>query len=219
MNTSGTLRFRPLGVALVFAAFFLLYVTVFRDSSPKSPSVIERKTGGFVSMRHVLAVAIEAAVAGGDEVRAVRRLADMEQKSKGETKEGVNDPVTAGDMRSHRAMYSLLSSTFGEVKVVSEEHDVEVYDDRSPSSSGAFLAEVSAAIRNDELLPARELTIWIDPLDATKEYTGEGLTQGYRAFSLSSGRTVEETSTKEVKQVESCSKTAPCVDVPSYSRK
>jgi hypothetical protein len=100
MNTSGTLRFKPCGVALVFAAFFLLYLTVFRDSSSKSGSLLtERKTGGgsHVSARLLLAVAIEAAVAGGNEVRAVRRHADLEEKSKGKTKEGVNDPVTAGD--------------------------------------------------------------------------------------------------------------------------
>ncbi len=69
-------------------------------------------------------------------------------------------------------MYSLLSSTFRDVSVVSEEHDVDEYADGKSSSGAAHMAEISSIIKSDELLPTKDLTIWIDPLDATKEYTG-----------------------------------------------
>ncbi|CAG0918683.1 unnamed protein product, partial [Notodromas monacha] len=166
MNSSGTLRCRPLGVLVLFFCFLLLYLAVFRTSSP------EVNQSNRVSLRSLLAVCVDAAVRGGNEVRKVRKLADLGQKSKGKTREGIDDPVTSGDLNSHRAMYSALVALYPGMSVVSEEHDVNTYDRGGPSSSWtSFLPGVIAGIPADEDLPLDELTVWIDPLDATKEYT------------------------------------------------
>lgn len=173
MNTSGTLRCKPLGLCLIFISFLLLYLAVFRNSSSPEPSSIKSSPDrAHISLHKLLAVAIDAAVSGGNEVRIVRQLADMDEKSKGKTKEGVNDPVTAGDMRSHRAMFSALTATFPGLRVISEEHDVDDYGRTTPSFGHEYLASISSVIPKDEELLTSDLTVWIDPLDATKEYTG-----------------------------------------------
>ena len=71
-------------------------------------------------------------------------------------------------------MYSSLTGSVAGLKVISEEHDVSDYSrDRIASTAGAeFLPSVVSLIPKDEFLPLDELTVWIDPLDATKEYTG-----------------------------------------------
>ena len=49
-------------------------------------------------------------------------------KSKGETLEGVVDPVTLGDMYSHKQMYYSLVKMFPNIPIVSEERSKEVPD-------------------------------------------------------------------------------------------
>lgn len=41
----------------------------------------------------------------------------LQEKSKGKTKEGANDPLTMGDLQSHRKMFYLLKNTFPELLV------------------------------------------------------------------------------------------------------
>ncbi len=41
----------------------------------------------------------------------------LNEKSKGKTKEGANEPLTMGDLQSHRKMFNLLKNTFPEVTV------------------------------------------------------------------------------------------------------
>ena len=54
---------------------------------------------GMVSMRERLAVAIQAAEAGGDKVYNVRQ-GDIEEKEKAVLANGYVDPITRGDQRS-----------------------------------------------------------------------------------------------------------------------
>ena len=49
--------------------------------------------------------------------------ADIGESSKGQTREGANNPVTDGDMLSHKQMYYTMKKAFPDVNVISEEHD------------------------------------------------------------------------------------------------
>jgi hypothetical protein len=54
--------------------------------------------------------------------------ADIGEQSKGKTREGANNPVTDGDMKSHLAMFYGLRKTFEGLNIISEEHDSATVD-------------------------------------------------------------------------------------------
>ena len=85
---------------------------------------------------------------------------------------GVNDPVTAADYRSHCAMYRSLTEAFPGITVISEETsqdcDKIVVEDIKNS-----VKSIEGYDINDDIANVNDVTIWIDPLDATKEFTGK----------------------------------------------
>lgn len=169
MNFGGTIRPNNKAVAIFLisvATLYLIYTWTSSTSAAKEYSAAAEK----VSIGEILCAAIAAAEAGGREVKAVREKGtELNEKSKGKTKEGVKDVLTDGDIRSHQVMFRTLTGAFPHVKVISEEHDesnilVESakFDKKCPA-----LEQISKL----EWAPNDSITIWIDPLDATKEYT------------------------------------------------
>nr|ACO14923.1 Inositol monophosphatase 3 [Caligus clemensi] len=138
--------------------------------------LLSRSTKKTVSLKELLSVSIEAARRGGAEVQ-VREKADIGEKSKGKTSEGANNPVTDGDILSHRAMYYGILKAFPHIQIVSEESDPDKNFDMSKIPQPPLEnSEVEALVLSDEVVPVEDVDVWIDPLDATQEYT-EGLTQ------------------------------------------
>lgn len=161
------IRLSPLGVAV----FCLLGVGVIYHLYA---GVISNRLAAFrqrsqVDLRDLLAVSVEAAVLGGIEVKKVRGDNDLKEKSKGKTREGANELLTMGDLQSHRKMFNLLSNTFPDVTVNSEEHDNVV--DKAAAWSRDIPADILDKIEGGKDVPAESVTVWIDPLDATQEYT------------------------------------------------
>lgn len=160
------IRLSPLGVAV----FCLLGVGVIYHLYA---GVISSRLAAFrqrrrVDLRDLLAVSVEAAVLGGREVKTVREENGLKEKSKGKTREGASEPLTNGDLQSHRKMFNLIKNTFPEVTVNSEEHD-SVLD--KVSWSRDIPADILDKIEGGKDVPAESITVWIDPLDATQEYT------------------------------------------------
>ncbi|XP_006624339.1 putative inositol monophosphatase 3 [Apis dorsata] len=123
-----------------------------------------------ISLKLLLTAAIKAAEIGGSEVIAVHNQAKFEIQSKGKTKEGINDPVTEADYRSHCAMVHSLLETFPSITVISEE--------TSKNCDKITVSNIKNNINNlndydikDEIININDITVWIDPLDATKEFT------------------------------------------------
>ncbi|XP_031143360.1 inositol monophosphatase 3 [Sander lucioperca] len=161
------IRLSPLGVAV----FCLLGVGVIYHlyAGVISSRLAAFRTRGKVDLRELLAVSLEAAVLGGTEVKKVREENGLKEKSKGKTKEGANELLTMGDLQSHRKMFNLISNAFPEVTVNSEEHDNTV--DKAAAWSRDIPTDIRDKIEGGKYVPADSITVWIDPLDATQEYT------------------------------------------------
>ncbi|XP_074545364.1 inositol monophosphatase 3 [Halichoeres trimaculatus] len=168
------IRLSPLGVAVfcllgagviyhLYAGVISSRLAAFRSDS--SATFRQRKS---VDLRELLAVSVEAAVLGGKEVKTVREENNLKEKSKGKTREGASEPLTLGDLQSHRKMFNLIKNTFPEITVNSEEHD-NVAD--AATWSRDIPADIQEKIEGGKEVPTESVTVWIDPLDATQEYT------------------------------------------------
>ncbi|KAK3915194.1 Putative inositol monophosphatase 3 [Frankliniella fusca] len=164
MNLGGVIRLNKCGFICLIFTCLLLILYIFSKSS----KVEQVNT---VNLRKLLIAAIEVAEKGGKEVSYVRSLPDINIKSKGKTKEGANDPLTNADKKSHCVMYYGLTQAFPKVKVISEEEKAS--EDCDPVQ----LVELDPrgldgqADPGDEFVPVDDVTVWIDPLDATQEFT------------------------------------------------
>lgn len=77
-------------------------------------------------------------------------------------------------MLSHRTMYYGFKKAFPKLNVVSEEHDhgnVDLKDVKVPDTSDIKIDDKLEFNKEDELVSTGNLVVWIDPLDATQEYT------------------------------------------------
>ncbi|XP_018427835.1 PREDICTED: inositol monophosphatase 3 [Nanorana parkeri] len=124
---------------------------------------------GTVDLWELLAVAVQAAELGGVEVRTVRESNKLIETSKGKTREGADDKMTRGDLLSNLKMASLIKNTFPGVQVNTEEHLEEA--DESIKWNKQMPDDIKDKIKSAKSFPTESITVWIDPLDATHEYT------------------------------------------------
>ncbi|XP_074134802.1 Golgi-resident adenosine 3',5'-bisphosphate 3'-phosphatase [Sminthopsis crassicaudata] len=178
------IRLSPLGVAVfcllglgvlyhLYSGFLAGRFALFvlggeRGGGPDAPG--SQADGGTVDLRELLAVSVLAAVRGGEEVKRVRESNALNEKAKGKTREGAEEKMTSGDVLSNRKMFYLLKTAFPNVQINTEEHvdaadqEVILWDHNIPE-------DILREITKPKEVPAESVTVWIDPLDATQEYT------------------------------------------------
>jgi len=155
-------------------------------------SIFSESGPSLLKISDLLAHCIVALQVGGERVvelslKNKRQLKEV--ASKGKTKEGLDDIVTGADMRSHEAILNTIKDTYRWLRIVSEEdttsafENLKLEDDILPISRSRFarmlsenLQEIEKESYNWPLVSQQETLVWVDPLDATKEYS-ENLTE------------------------------------------
>nr|XP_033790410.1 Golgi-resident adenosine 3',5'-bisphosphate 3'-phosphatase [Geotrypetes seraphini] len=123
-----------------------------------------------VDLRELLAVSLLAAARGGEEVKRVRESNVLNEKVKSKTREGADERMTLGDQLSNRQMYYLIRNAFPNLQINTEEH-LDPDGQEQISWDRSIPSQISQLIPQQQEVPAESITIWIDPLDATQEYT------------------------------------------------
>ncbi|XP_053595380.1 putative inositol monophosphatase 3 isoform X2 [Microplitis demolitor] len=145
INIAANFRIHKIGLCLFIVILILLYIYAIHS--------------------------IHAAEIGGLEVVDVHSQAKVSIEIKGKTKEGINDLVTTADYKSHCAMYKYLSVLYPSLTIISEEQSKECDDTITVGITGNTHSLRNTDVQNDLMVNADDITVWIDPLDATKEYT------------------------------------------------
>ncbi|KAI1288453.1 Inositol monophosphatase 3 [Halotydeus destructor] len=186
LNTAGTMAamLMCLGVYLLYTASMPSALRHFEDE-PLGPQDVGEREELFaetINLKKLLVAGIKAAEAGGHQVYDVRQhAADMQERSKGLTKEGAKQMVSQGDLRSHWVMVEGLAASFTGLQIISEEKPTEEEVDNlsnkldtiKPFHERDFVsyARDIRVLPHDTEVALSDITVWIDPLDATQEYT------------------------------------------------
>lgn len=176
MNLSGSVKINKCGmliltICVILFFYYLLFSHTGLSKHQKHYAFMLRNPNE-VNLRKLLIGGIQATQMGGLEVVAASD--NIRAKSKGQTKEGVNDPVTNADLRSHCVMENGLKRLFPKIKIISEEESQpNACDDANHFELDPTVIAEDIQLPDDYLVPADDVTVWIDPLDATKEYTGK----------------------------------------------
>lgn len=168
MNLGGSIRINKCAVFFVIALVVLL-IYIFAPSFSSIGNL--PKSHDKVNLRKLVIGLILAASSGGKEVIKISKELDFGIESKGKTKEGIEEPVTRADQNSHCSIAYGLRRIFPNLGLISEE---DVLKKNCPQQDDFFDLDPSvlASVKlPDEYVDLNDVTVWIDPLDATKEYT------------------------------------------------
>lgn len=185
MNLSGAVKINKCGVIILSLCVVIVFYYLFFNNSTGSrhyrPYGFIMRNPNEIDLRKLLIGGIQAAQLGGLEVLSVAD--NIHTESKGRTKEGANDPLTNADLKSHCVMEQGLRRLFSKVAIISEE-DVHAGDcaEASHFELDPTVIDEDVHLPDDYLIPADDVTVWIDPLDATQEYTGETINIDYCFF-------------------------------------
>ena len=168
MKLSPNYRVRSLGIA-VCCVLLLLALMKIVISSREKPQFLQKEN---VFLPVLLSAAIDLAELGGKEVKAVHEQKNLEVKSKGKTKEGAQEFVTDADRRSHEKIVSGLKRVWPNLSVISEERDAVDYSlGEMPDLDRPEVKKFKISSFSGDFVDIRNLTVWVDPLDATQEFT------------------------------------------------
>ncbi|BFG02031.1 putative inositol monophosphatase 3 [Drosophila madeirensis] len=162
----------PATICAILLTIVLVYFLNFhQEERPAIYGKLRSDNPNRVNLRKMLIAAIQASQRGGLEVLDVARSRQLKERSKGQTDEGVNDPFTDADGRSHCVMKQGLQRIFPRVRIYSEEDKEHCKESHSYDLDPTVLHETAQV--PDVSVNAQDVTVWVDPLDATKEFTEE----------------------------------------------
>lgn len=105
----------------------------------------------------------------------ISKSGKIDEKNKGNLASGISDPLTKADLESHKILTSSIRSSFPDVALISEEkdHAKDTHAMVPPSIPPIDLAVIMHALSSLKMdsVDHEDVVVWIDPLDATKEFT------------------------------------------------
>jgi len=152
----------------VIGFFMFTFRSSFGEEGQANQMLASQDKSGY-KISELLSASIYLCEKAGGVIKKIRESGNLDETSKGETKEGVNDPLTEGDLASHRIIVKGMMKAFPQLNLVSEEHEVEDVSGVIPPSVSH--PEVLSVAGLEAEVPYKDITVWIDPLDATKEFT------------------------------------------------
>ncbi|XP_037938832.1 putative inositol monophosphatase 3 [Teleopsis dalmanni] len=165
-----SIRIHRIPAAIVAILVICLLIYLCNTDEEQQPAMYGMlRNQNKVNMRKLLIGSIQAAQRGGLEILSVARTRNLKERSKGKTDEGANDPFTDADARSHCVMKHGLQRIFPRIQIFSEE-DKEQCNEANTFDLDPTVLHETAKIP-DELINISDVTVWIDPLDATQEFT------------------------------------------------
>lgn len=155
--------------------------SIFSDSGPSMIRLSDLVANCIVALRIAGRQVVNLSLAHNDKLHQVG--------SKGKTLEGADDIVTGADIKSHQLILNTIKDSYRRLKVISEEDTTKNFehlnaeDDILPINRTEFAQLIRSDLHDIEgqfydkvsLIAQHETLVWIDPLDATKEYS-ENLT-------------------------------------------
>lgn len=174
MNLGGSIKINKCGMLIITLIFLLIFYYLTFSKKVQNNYGIMKNTNE-INLRKLLIGSIQAAQKGGIEVLTVSKLVEINAKNKGKTLEGANDLITDADLKSHCVMAQGLQRIFPKLKIISEE-DTQATHVKCPELS---LFDLDPTVLHDSVQVADEnvhiddVAVWIDPLDATQEFSGK----------------------------------------------
>ncbi|VDK89435.1 unnamed protein product [Litomosoides sigmodontis] len=167
------IRLRPANFAAFTVIIFFLYLGyLIWEKEERFPDVV-------VELHDLLSYVVLATELGGQAILDISDEKKLNVFKKAETDVGKAELLTAADLLSNQLIINVLKRYPG-LRVISEEKDEELSSvdyEKYQSQQQELYTNVRNIV---DLFPSRKymlskLALWIDPLDATQEFTGEGL--------------------------------------------
>ena len=167
LYTRGNRITRPVVIAcLILLSILILYFLVKSNK--------DGYTARYIKISQLLSASIHLSEKSGKQIVAIRKNEDPDIKVKGHTAEGAAEYVTMGDQKSHEIITEGLHSIWSDLRYRSEEKDrPDLIKDGIPLPS-LYHSEVAQFLNRDEQVDVNNIVVWVDPLDATQEYTEGG---------------------------------------------
>ena len=90
-----------------------------------------------------------------------------------------NSIVTKADLASNRIIVGTLDKKYGDLLVVHSEEKTDGHDPKFNADNYLKMCDTYAKQPNDVYSDAEELSVYVDPLDATQEYSGTQLNTSF----------------------------------------
>lgn len=164
-------RNRFYGKNLALASIVFIFLILFCALMSSRKSYKYRKES--IKISELLSASIHLAEVAGKKIVEIRNNAypDIKATVKSHTDEGAQEYVTLGDRKSHDLITSGLIKKWPQLNIRSEEKGTAP---QTGINVPIHNNEVSKVKGRDEEVAIDDITIWVDPLDATQEYTEGG---------------------------------------------